>query len=94
MDNPLRYVIEVGDFFAEVKVLHQRRAAQSGLQRVLIVGNLDALVSTHHLTGLNGVEPEVRCLAGFRLEGFCIDVRSGLTGSAGSMGRRATPRDL
>jgi hypothetical protein len=58
MDNPLRYalVIEVGDLFAEVKVLHQRRTAQSGLQRVLIVGNLDALVCAHHLAGLNGVE--------------------------------------
>ena len=77
MDNPLRYalVIEVGDFFAEVKVLHQSRTAQSGLQRVLIVGNLDALVSAQNLARLNGVEREIRCLVGLRVEGFFVDGR-------------------
>ena len=91
MDNPLRYalVIEVGDFFAEVKVLHQSRTAQSGLQRVLIVGNLDALVSAQNLARLNGVEREVRCLVGFRVEGFLVDGRGGLAGSTGC----GPPRD-
>jgi hypothetical protein len=85
MDNPLGYalVIEVGDLFTEVKVLHQGRTAESGFQRVLVVGNLDALVPAHHLAGLDGVEREVRCLVGFAVQGFFVDGRGGLTGSAG-----------
>jgi hypothetical protein len=77
MDNPLGYalVIEVGDLFTEVKVLHQRRTAQAGLQRVLIVANLDALIPAHHLTGLDGVEREVRCLVGFAVQGFFVGYR-------------------
>ena len=88
VDNSLRYalVIEMGDLFAEVKILHQRRAAWSGLQGVLVVGNLDALIPAHHLAGFDGVEREVGCLIGFPLEGFFIDGRGGLTGSA-SYGR-------
>jgi len=79
MDNALRYalVIKMRDLFAEVKVLHQRRTAWSGLQRVLVVGNLDALISTHHLAGLDSVEREVRCLVGFPVGGIlCLGQRA------------------
>lgn len=37
-------MIEMEDFFAEMKILEQRRAARARLQRVLIVGNGNALL--------------------------------------------------
>ena len=88
VDNPLGYalVVEMGDLFTEVEVLHQRGAAWSGLQGVLVVGNLDALIPAHHLAGFDSVERKVGCLIGFPVEGFFIDGRGGLTGSA-SYGR-------
>jgi hypothetical protein len=38
-------VIEVRDFFAQDEVFEQRRPPQAGLERVLVVGDEDALVS-------------------------------------------------
>ena len=43
-------VVEVGDFLAEVEVLHERRAALAGLQRVVGVGNPHTLVGGQVLT--------------------------------------------
>ena len=46
MHNPLRdaLVVEVGDLLAQDEVLEERRAAETRLQRVLIVGDGDALI--------------------------------------------------
>jgi hypothetical protein len=65
-------MIEVGDFFAEMKILHKRRAAASGLERILVVGNLDALVPRHDFAGLDGVVGQVGSLVRFPVEGFLI----------------------
>ncbi len=65
-------MIEVGDFFAEMKILHKRRAAASGLERILVVGNLDALVPCHDFAGIDGVAHQVGGLAGFPVQGFLI----------------------
>jgi hypothetical protein len=42
-------VVEVGDLLAQDEVFQQRRAAQAGLQRVLVVGDRHALVGGEHL---------------------------------------------
>ena len=51
-------VVEVEDLFAKGEVLEQRRPALAGAQRVLVVGNEDALRSGHRRTAL------ARCLMG------------------------------
>src|SRR5690349_16490171 len=56
MDHALRYalMVEVGDLFAKNKVLEQRRAAKSRFERVLIVGDWNALVAGQSLiAGIN-----------------------------------------
>ena len=92
MHHPFRYslVIEMLDLLPEVKVLHQRRAAKSGPQRVLVVGNLDTLIAGHHLTRIEGVGREVRCLVGFPVEGVFVDGRGGLARTSGG-GAAARP---
>ena len=73
MDDPLRdaLVVEVGDLLAEDEILEQRRPAQAGLQRVLVVGDGDAHVRGHRLPGgvdANAVErPVARVVADDRL---------------------------
>ena len=53
MDDALRdaLVVEVGDLLAEDEVLEEGRAAKPGLQRVLIVGDRDALVGREDAVG-------------------------------------------
>ena len=83
-------VIEMGDLFAKMEVLHQRRAAYAGLQGVLIVGNLDALIPGHDLAGLDGVARQVGCLVGLAVEGLFVGGRGGLARGAGLRRPRAT----
>ena len=73
MDDALgdALVIEVRDLFAQDEIFEQRRAARAGLQRVLVVGDRDALVGRQHrvllvggLVGLAAV-PDVGDIAGF-----------------------------
>ena len=54
MDDALRnaLVIEVRDLFAEDEILHQRGAAFTALERVLIVGDRDALIGRQQIAGL------------------------------------------
>ena len=46
-------VIEMGDLLAQDEILEQRRAARAALERILIVGDRDALIGG-------------QCIAGFR----------------------------
>ena len=50
MDDALRYalVVEVGDLLPEDEILQQRGPAEPGLQRILVVRDLDALVGGQH----------------------------------------------
>ena len=48
-------VIEVGDLFAKHEILEQRRPPRMGPQRVLVVGNRDALVRRQHRVAATGV---------------------------------------
>jgi hypothetical protein len=52
MNNALRdaLVIEMGDFLAQDEVFKQGWASQTGLERVLIIRNADALISRERLT--------------------------------------------
>ena len=56
VDDPLRdpLVVEVRDLLAQDEVLEQRRPAETGLQRRLVVGDGDALVRRHALSGRIG----------------------------------------
>ena len=51
MDDPLGnpLVVEVRDLFAHDEIFEQRRAARTGRKRVLVVGDLDALVGAQRL---------------------------------------------
>ena len=53
MDDALgnALVIEVGDLFAEDEILQEGRAAGAGFQRVLIVGNRNALIGGQRVLG-------------------------------------------
>ena len=42
-------MIEVRDFFTHDEIFEQRRSARTGLEGVLVVGNLDALISRQGL---------------------------------------------
>ena len=42
-------VVKMRDFFAQDKVFEQSRAAQTGLQRILVIRNRHALISRQHL---------------------------------------------
>ena len=44
------FVIEVRNLFAEDEIFQQRRAAQTGLERILVVGDRDALIGGETLT--------------------------------------------
>jgi hypothetical protein len=43
------FVVEVGDLLAQDEVFQQRRPAQAGLQRILVVADGDTLVGGQHL---------------------------------------------
>ena len=67
MHDPLgnALVVEVRDLLAEDEVLEQGRAAQPGLERVLVVGDRLAEVRRQHLpTGIDAVALE-RLVSGF-----------------------------
>ena len=51
MDYALRYtlVIEMGDLLAQNKILEQRRPAKSGFERILVIGDWDALIRGQRL---------------------------------------------
>lgn len=42
-------MVKVGNFLAQDKILQQRRAAAAGAQRVLIVGDAHALISSQRI---------------------------------------------
>ena len=75
MDDALgdALVVEVGDLLAQDEVLEQRRPAQAGLQRILVVGDRHALVGRQMTAGrvhphaversVGPVDPEVRLAA-------------------------------
>jgi hypothetical protein len=71
-------MIEMGDFLAQMEVFHQRWAASAGLQGILIVGNLDALIPGHDLTGLDGVPRQIGGLFGLAVNGLFASCRGGL----------------
>jgi hypothetical protein len=62
LGNPL--VIEVRDLLAQDEVLQQRRPAQSGLERVLVVADGHALVGGQHLATGVGARVVERASAG------------------------------
>src|SRR5450759_1703496 len=64
-------VIEMGDFFAEDEILQQRRAMRIGPERVLIIGQRDALVRCER--GVLSTSDLVQLAAGSQL---CISVGS------------------
>jgi hypothetical protein len=53
LGNPL--MVEVGDLFPQIEIFQQCWPARTGLQPVLVVGYLKALVASHGLAGLDGV---------------------------------------
>src|SRR5271155_1260616 len=83
-------MIEMGYFFTKMEVLHQCRAASASLQGILIVGNLDALIPGHDLTGLDGVTRQIGGLFGLTVNGLFAPCRGGLASSAGC-GRSPAP---
>ena len=56
VDDPLGdpLVVEVEDLLAEVEVFQERRAADAGLERVLVVGDRDALLGGQDRMALGG----------------------------------------
>ena len=73
VDDTLRdtLMVEMGDFFAQDEIFQQRRAARSGAQGVLIIGNANALVRGQRMafTAL-AVRIERFQLFVFRFRGF------------------------
>ena len=45
------FVVKVGELFTQDEVFKQRRAAQSGLERILVVGNRHTLVGGEDAPG-------------------------------------------
>ena len=66
VDDPLgdALVVEVGDLLAEDEVFHQRRPAQAGLERVLVVGDGDAHVGRQRLAARVDADAVERLVAG------------------------------
>ena len=70
LGNPL--VIEVGDLLAEDEVLEQRRPAQAGLERVLVVANGHALIGGQRPIGGVDADPIERSDGLVGADGRCL----------------------
>jgi hypothetical protein len=59
MDYALRYalVVKMGDLLAQNKILQERRPAISSFERILIVGNWNALISGQRLAAGIDTDP-------------------------------------
>src|SRR5271156_1830162 len=51
MDDALRdaFMVKMSNLLAEDEVLEERRASESGFQRILVIGNRHTLVRSEHL---------------------------------------------
>ena len=92
-------MIEVGDFLAEDEILEQRRPAQPGLQRILIVRDRYALVGGEDPSGRIDADAIKRAVAGIETDlAGCrcplfrrIDLRRVLPPTMGSRGSSVCP---
>lgn len=73
-------MVEMGDLFAQQEVFQQARATDAGLQRVLVVADLDALIVGHGVAGLDRLPLQVLDLVGVAVGGAVIHLVGGLTG--------------